>query len=344
MERLKISRIGPFSELEAVLTTGDGQIRRWVVFHGDGGTGKSTLAACLAGTRPGRAVAQRPRDDEGASFVVADWRLGVEEPERPHPVRIVSPNVTGTGDEEALRRREQSLFDRRAAQGVGFTFLEIPANRFFGGGAWALSDPSRTLLRYDPRANHRGDVHKLDLSRQVKQTVIYAGIAAAVARDRRGDGERDPRRLSAALDEALERVLSLVGVSMVGLDARTLEPIFALPSGARRSFDQLPTQARHLVAMVVLPIRALWASQPGVDPREAEGVVALDDPEDGLPPRVQSELRTALRQALPGVQWLVLTASQEVAAASDVGDVFALRRLPGTEAVHVYRGELAVTH
>lgn len=344
LERFKISRVGPFSELEASLSTPAGEARRWVVFHGDGGTGKSTVAGCLAGTRPGRAVAQRPRDTDGASFVIAEWRLGVEQPERPHPLRVVSPNVAGTGNDDALRRREQSMFDRRAAQGAGFTFVEVPADRFFGASAWALSDPSRTLLRYDVRANSRGDVHKLDLSRPVKQVLAYAGIAAAVAQDRPGEVEGDPRRLRSALDDALQQVLSLVGVSFVGLNARTLEPTFALRSGARRTFDQLPTQAKHLVAMVALPVRALWASQPGVDPREAEGVVVLDDPEDGLPPRVQGELRGALRQALPSVQWLVFTASQEVAAATEVGDVYALRRLPGTEMVHVYRDELAVTH
>lgn len=344
LERFKVCRVGPFEELEVSLLGDDGRIRRWVAFHGEGGTGKSTLAAALAATRPGRCVPQGPRDAERAAYVTAAWKLGVEDPDRPHALTLLSPNVTGTGPDDALRRREQALFERRATRGQGFTFAELPADRYFGRGAWALSDPTRTVLRYDVRASLGTEASRLDLARPVKQLLVYAGASSAVATNRKGAQAHDPRRLQAAIDAALEHVLAPTDHAYLGLNGQTLEPTFASPSGSHKTFDRLPTQLKHLIAMVIVPIRALWASQPGVDPREAEGVMVVDDPESGLPQRLQESLAMMLRQALPRVQWIVMTASSEIAATSGRGAVFALRRLPDSDQIQLFRDELAVTH
>src|SRR6185295_4971994 len=70
-----------------------------VLFGGDG-VGKTTVLASIATTRPGHAlpiIARRHRGDEEQArevpFALADWSLGDDDPERPHPLRVMSPNA-----------------------------------------------------------------------------------------------------------------------------------------------------------------------------------------------------------------------------------------------------------
>ena len=235
------------------------------------------------------------------------------------------------------------MFDRKAVEGPGFAFLELPAQRYFGRSAVILSDPTRTLLRYDVRSNLSAEPSRVDLARACKQALAYAEIAAALAGDRKG-GSGDPRRLGAAMREAVNSAVELTGHTYRGVEPNSLEPLFMSPGGSPHLFDSLPTGLKHLVALLVLPIRMLWAAHKGTDPREAEGVVCIDDADLYLSPAVQADLPGLLTRALPHVQWILTTASPVLAAACDPEQLLTLRRLPESDSVELYKRELALTH
>lgn len=346
---LEADALDEAAQVEMAPRGASSRVRRMTVVHGDGGTGKTNLLATLAATRPGRThpVTNLRRRGEATAHAICDWRLTAEDPQRPHPLRVASPNYKKGPEErdeaETLRRREQAMFDRKAQEGSGFAFLEIPAQRHFGRSAVVLSDPLRTVLRYDVRASVTSDTSRLDLARPTKQMLAYAGISAAVAGDRRASGE-DPRLLGAAVREAVTAAVQLGGHDYRGVEATTLEPMFVSPGGTPHLFDSLPTALKHLVALVVLPIRTLWAAQRGTDPREAEGLIAIDDAELLLTPHLQMELPGLLRRACPRAQWILTTASPILAAAADQGDLVTLRRSAESDEVQLYEDELAVTH
>src|SRR5580692_851442 len=105
--------------------------RPLTVLFGADGVGKTAVMTAIASTRAGHALPllpKRSRGDEVASevpFAVADWMLGDDDPDRPHPLRVASPNAQlGEQEGEAgLRRREQALFDRRAQERGGYAFV-----------------------------------------------------------------------------------------------------------------------------------------------------------------------------------------------------------------------------
>jgi hypothetical protein len=347
VERARILRLGPFDELELSLLDADEDPRLLTVVHGDGGTGKSTLLHAIANTRPGKAVppTQSQRRGEGDSYVVCDWRLSGEDPERPHPARFVSPHMRASSDEaDQLRRREQAFFDRQAAEGPGYAFVEIPGQRFFGRASLGLNDPARAMVRYDVRSGLSGvDATRPDLTRPCKQAIAYAAISAALAGDRRGNA-RDTRFLGAAMTSALEAVVELAGYRYRGVEPHTFEPLFETPGGRPVVFDVLPAQAKHLVAFVALPIRALWAAHRGKDPRECEGVITIDDYELHLGPAVCAGLLPVLRRVLPQAQWILTTGSPYAAAECDQSSLVTLRRQAESDVVTLYADELALTH
>src|SRR5262249_18488436 len=133
------------------------------------------------------------------------------------------------------------------------------------------------------------------------------------------------------------------GASYLGTSPLRLEPIFDL--GDREvELDDLPRSLRHRVAFGTLAVRALAAAYPHRDPRDAEGVVLLDDLEVQQDTRSLPALPSLLRRALPRVQWLVTTASPHVAAGCDASEVVALRRVPGSTRVELHQGIAAVVH
>jgi hypothetical protein len=186
------------------------------------------------------------------------------------------------------------------------------------------------------------DATRADLARETKQVLAYASIGAALA-GRAGEGI-PTRDLDVPLREALEPALSLVGTTYVGADPVSLEPIFESPDLGKLPFDDLPTGVRHLVALVALPFRALAGAYPTRDPRQAQGTILIDDVDLHQDPAVQRGLVEALRRALPRAQWILGTASAQVAAACEAGEVLALRRMPASARVEVFEGDLAVTH
>lgn len=334
-----------------------------VVFGADG-MGKTTLLGALSVTRPGYALPPSPYPsparpqaaspdralasgglaaphDEPA-FVVTEWVLGDDDPERPHPLVVASPSAVLAGEtteSAGARRREQALFDRRAQHDGGFVFVGFSGARWFSRAANMLSVPERSILRYDVRhAASFDDPTRADLARETKQALAYAGIAHALG------GERAEYTHLARLDVGMRAVADVMlepfGFTYAGVSPISLEPEARDPSGKVVTFDALPRPARHLVSFGVLTLRALFAAYPHAEsPRESEGVVAIDDIESQQDPAMLRGLVPLLRRALPNVQWILTTASSQLAMACDPSAVVALRR-DETKRIEVGEGVL----
>jgi hypothetical protein len=350
--RAELHGVGPFGHLELSFTDEHEQPRRMIVIHGGGGMGKTSLLSAIGTSRPGHASAQQPRPDQqkqadgsATTWASADWLLSQDDPERPHPLRVASPNVklAGPDDQELTRRREQALFDRVASEG-GFAFLSIAATRWFSRQPIAISAPNRGVARYDVKQPAGlDDATRSDLSRDTKQALAYAEIGAALVERRPLEGEVRLDALGPAMHQVVERLVSLTGFSYLGLDAISWEPMFRASDGARLPFDALPTRARHLVAFGALSVRTLWAAYPDRDPRIAEGVVLIDEADLHQDASVALKLPGALRAALPAVQWLLTTHSPLLASGVAAGEVLALRA--GAQGrVELHAGPSAITH
>jgi hypothetical protein len=344
--------VAPFGELEATFCDEHGEPRPVTVVHGGAGVGKTTLLQAIASTRPGNAtvVPGLGAMDEGPPQVRCAWHLGEDEPSRPHPLWVGTPGTVAADDEAALQRREQALFDRRAREHGGFVFLLFPANRWFSRQAVSLHAPARSVMRYDVRATTALDqASSADLTRETKQALAYAAIAAALSPGgsyEHGPGRArvDPRLLGGAMRETVDSLVRLTGLRYEGLDPLSFEPRFLSAGGRQLDFDALPTRTRHLVAYVAITIKTLWAAYPTADPRTAEGVVAIDDADLHQDAHVLAELIGTLRTTLLGVQWILTTASPQLAAAAAPGQVLALRRLSEDDRVSLFVDEHARTH
>lgn len=353
LSSIRLVGLGPFDDLVITMTDGNGAPRKAVVVLGAAGVGKTSLLLAVASTRPGFAVAlNRPRSAEPhrSSFVVADWMLGDDDPARPHPLRVTSPNVVLDESEESsqLRRREQSLFDRKA-QERGFALVSFSAARWFSRSPVVLTSPERSVFRYDVRAAPAfDDAGRADLARDTKQALSYAAIAAALSRQTEAhevrQAGRDLEQLDRAMREVVGRLTELAGFRYLGADPVSLEPLFENERGGSVDFDNLPNGARHLAAFGALTMRTLQAAWPGRDVRQAEGVVLIDDVGLHQDIGVQQAIVPALREVLPRVQWLLTTSSPVVAAACDASEVIALRRMPSSQRVELYEGPLATLH
>lgn len=350
--RVELHGISPFGTLVCPFTDEHEQPRRLTVIHGAGGVGKTTLLGAIATTRPGHCVVQlRARDvhveDEAEvtpQKVVCEWSLGQDAPDRPHPLLLASPNarVFSSDEEEALRRREQTLFDRVATEG-GFVFLALSSTRWFSRQPIAFSAPGRSLARYDARASTvLDDASRADLARETKQSLAYAAIARAL-----GAGTPNAKRLDRlgdAMRDVVSQLTALAGFDYLGVDPFSFEPLFKGPDGGPVPFDALPTRVRHLASFGALGVRTLWAAYPERDPRAAEGVIAIDEVDLHQDPSAQAELGGTLRRALPEVQWILTTTSSAVAASCEPHEVLALRRLPEQPGVVLFAGDQALTH
>jgi hypothetical protein len=335
---VRLRKVGPFDDTIVRFVSDDSgedsqPPRPVTVLFGGDGTGKTSLLAAIGLTRPGYALpplpSSRDRADNEPAFVATEWMLGEDDPERPHPLVVASPTVLLPGEAPevaAIRRREQALFDKRAQQEGGFVFLAFSGARWFSRSASVLTTPERSVLRYDVRHPVSfDDPTRADLTRETKQALVYAAVADALGR-----GRAETMFLS-HFDEAMREVATIAlepfGFTYAGIGATTLEPEARDHSGRLVPFDALPRAARHLLAFVVLPLRALFAAYPGSEsPREHEGVVAIDDIEVQQDPAFLRGILPLLRKALPNVQWIVATSSTQLALACEAGEVVALRR------------------
>jgi hypothetical protein len=98
------------------------------------------------------------------------------------------------------------------------------------------------------------------------------------------------------------------------------------------------------VAFAALAVRVLWAAYPDQDPRDCEGVIAIDDVELYQDNHSLGRLPAALREALPAAQWILTTASSVLAASAEAGEVIALRRISQGDAIAVFAGDEALIH
>ncbi len=358
--RVSLHNVGPFDDAVLRLTTPEvaedapahpvGEEERptvyttaprpvTVLFGGDG-TGKTSLLSALAVTRPGHSLPPLPpagaarearAPGEAPPWVATEWLLGEDDPERPHPLVVASPAAVLPGESPeaaAVRRREQALFDRRAQQQEGgYVFVSFSGARWFSRVPNMLSVPERSILRYDVRqpSTSFDDPTRADLTRETKQVISYAAVGAAL-----GGASAEFHhlvRFEAALREVIDVVLEPFDLVHGGISPTSLEPQARSSRGGIVSFDAMPRAARHLVAFVTLPLRALFAAYPGSDtPREREGLVAIDDVESQQDPALLRALVPLLRRALPNVQWVLTTASTQLALACDASEVVALRR------------------
>jgi hypothetical protein len=314
------------------------------VLFGADGIGKTTLLSALSVTRPGYALPPSPYPRavgaagaagtvDAPASVVTEWLLGEDDPERPHPLVVASPSAVLDGESTegaGARRREQALFDRRAQGEGGFVFVGFSGARWFSRAANMLSVPERSVLRYDVRhAASFDDPTRADLTRETKQVLAYAGIARALGAKRVEYIHLE--RFDAALREVVDVMLAPFGLRYAGVSPLSLEPEATNGQGHVVAFDALPRAARHLVAFGALSLRALFAAYPhSDDPREREGVVAIDDVEAQQDPSMLRVLVPLLRRALPNVQWILTTSSAQLAMACAPGEVVALRRTGAT--------------
>ena len=354
---LRLRNVGVFTDTTVALADdGADDVRTprpVTVLFGADGIGKTTLLTALSVTRPGYALppvpyarapgaaaAARP---EEPSHVVSEWLLGEDDPERPHALVVASPTAVleGEGTEAAIaRRREQGLFDRRAQSEGGFVFVGFSGARWFSRTANMLSTPERSVLRYDVRhAVSFDDPTRADLTRETKQVLAYAGIARALGAERAEYVHLE--RFDQAVRAVVGVMLEPFGFTYAGVSPVSLEPEARDASGRIVGFDTLPRPARHLVAFGALSLRALFAAYPhSEDPRDREGVVAIDDVEAQQDPAMLRNLVPLLRRALPNVQWILSTSSTQLANACAPGEVVALRRPEGSTTIEATEGAL----
>lgn len=353
---LRLRNVGIFADTTVALADVSGEVlapRPITVLFGADGVGKTTLLSALAVTRPGYAVPPVPyprpsgatataSSPDAPSFVVTEWLLGEDDPERPHPLVVASPVAVLEGETTeaaGARRREQALFDRRAQSEGGFVLVGFSGARWFSRTANMLSAPERSIVRYDVRhVASFDDPTRADLTRETKQVLAYAGIARALAATNAQYIHLE--RFDAAVREVVDVMLAPFGFAYAGVSPISLEPEATDKNGRVVAFDALPRPARHLVAIGALSLRALFAAYPrSGDPREREGVVAIDDIETQQDPAMLRTLVSLLRKALPNVQWIVTTASSQLAMACAPGEVVALRK-SGETHVEVSEGIL----
>ncbi len=353
LAQARLVGLGPIDDTTFRFGDATGELRTprlATVVLGGGGVGKTALLAAIASTRPGYAVAQRVRRASEASFAVTEWALGAEDPARPHTLRVTSPNAVldEAEDVSMLHRREQSIFDRKAQDG-GYAFVAFSGARWFSRAPLLLGGADRTFVRHDPKsAVVFDDPTRADLARETKQALATPLLAAAVARSASWSALEVVARndsLERAMRAAVGPLARLSGHTFLGVDPSSFEPFFERSTGGPLlAFDDLPVQARSLVALPALAVKALHGAWPRADARDAEGVALLDDAELHLEAAARRGLVPALREALPKVQWIVATSSPEIASSCDAGEVLALRRMEGSSHVELYEGELAVVH
>lgn len=360
----RVVGVGPLADITFRFAEDGGAPRKLTVVMGGGGVGKTSLLAAIASTRPGYAAPQlRPRVRAASStatvgatappppFVVTDWLLGEDDRARPHPLRVASPNAVldEAEDESALRRREQSHFDRLAVES-GFACIAFSGGRWFSRSPVLLSTPERTVARYDVRAPASfDDATRADLARDAKTALSFAAIGAALAKNSVHAHARRSATSTEAFDcamrEAVAPLARLSGVAFVGVDPLTLDPIFEIEATHRIvGFDELATSARHLIAFAALTVRTLYAARPDRDPRRAEGLVLIDDVDVHQDAQVRRGIAGALREALPNVQWILTASSPEVTLGCAPSEVLALRRMTDAQHVELYEGDLALVH
>ena len=316
---------------------------------GSAGTGKSSLLFSLASTRPGHAIVLSrpgaPKLDETPG-AITEWLTGEDEPARPHALTVATPGaVLDRESDEGMqkRRREQTIFERRATEG-GFSFSAFPGCRWFSRSPIVLTSPERALgsLRCSShtviRRRHAQRSHARD-----QQILSGAALGAAVAA-KMGQDDRihAPRRRAARGGDRARRPSRLMPMS--GSMRRLSSPSSRARAGAplpSTSCRRAPGTLRHsprcrcgrstpLTRRAIRsPTKEWWSST-------MSSCTKMQRRSDRLAP--------ALRRALPRVQWVVTTSSPNVALGCEPHEIIALRRLEASGAVELHTGSMALVH
>lgn len=361
---LRLRNVGPFDDVTIPFVDAEGTPRGATVMLGDSGAGKTTLLAAIASTRPGFAgPPPRPRADVPPSdaFVVARWRLGDDDPARPHDLIVASPNadLREAAAEATARKREQSHFDRLAIE-RGFCVIPLSTARWAGRVASSGASPDRAPSAMDLRTHATmDDASRADLAREVKQGLVNAVTVAALqafqARVRAGERSSSLPPPPPALGKSrvpmhdvfrhvFHALLPDGEATYEGIDATSFEPQFRDQSGRIVAFDDLAFGVKNRILIGGLLLRRLTLAYPGRNPLECEGVALIDEIEAHLPVRRQREIVEILRQTFPRLQLVVATQSPLVAEARPHDEVLVLSRDLETGGIAISTGPAAVLH
>ena len=223
-------------------------------------------------------------------------------------------------------------------EGIGARVARKEDKRFITGAGRYVDDMVLPGMRHavfvrSPHAH--ADIKSIDVS---KARAMPGVVGVLTGRELKADGigniicgwmihskDGSPMKMGAWSPLAVDRVRYVgdaVAIVIAGTKGQARDA-----AGRVVPFDALPRAARHLLAVGVIPLRALFAAYPRSDaPREHEGVVAIDDVEVQQDPSFLRGMIPLLRRALPNVQWLLSTASTQLALACEAGEVVALRR------------------
>jgi hypothetical protein len=363
---VRLRNIGPFDDVTIPIVDDEGNPRLTTVVLGDSGSGKTTLLGALASTRPGFCANQpKMRADVAPSeaFVVARYRLGDDDPARPHDLVVASPNADlGEHPTDAsVRKREQALFDRQA-QERGFCVIPLSTARWAARLAAGGASPERPISAMDHRAHATlDDASRADLAREVKQALTNAVTAAALAAYQRPrpveprEGTISsllpppmPSRPAIPMHDIFRSTFALLlaesDASYEGVDPQSFEPLFRDQTGRIVPFDDLAFGTKNRILMGGVILRRLALAYPGRNPLECEGIALIDEIEAHLPQRRQREIVDVLRRAFPRLQLIVTTQSPLVLEGRAHDEVVVLSRDLRTGAIAVSGGPEAVLH
>lgn len=341
LTQLRLKNVGPFDDVTLPFTDEQGEPRQVTVIQGESGAGKTTLLGAIAHTRPGL-CATPPRAREGVpSFVVARYRLGMDDPARPHDLVVASPaaDLGEAATEASIRKREQAHFDKQA-ESRGFCVIPLSAARWASRVAAVGATPDRPLSAMEHRAHATfDDATKADLAREVKQALVNAVTGAALRAFQARDPKAEPDRRN--LDEAYRRTLTALlaegDATFEGIDSQSFEPLFRDPGGRVVTFDELPFSAKARVLLGTVVLRRLSLAYPGRDPLVCEGIALVDAVDLHLPLARQREIVHVLRTTFPRLQLVLTTQSPLVVEGCAHDERIVLSR-------DLETGQLAVTH
>ena len=339
LTQLRLRNVGPFDDVTLPFTDDAGDPRKVTVIFGESGVGKTTLLGAIAHTRPGL-VATPPRAREGGGSVIARYRLGADDPARPHDLVVASPgaDLGESATEAAIRKREQQHFDKQA-EAKGFCVIPLSAARWASRVAAMGAGPDRPLSAMEHRTHATfDDAAKADLAREVKQALVNAVTTAALrAFQPNARGEPERKNLDETYRQTLAALLADGDATFEGVDPATFEPLFRDPGGRVVTFDELPYSAKGRVLLGAILLRRLSIAHPQLDPLECEGIALIDAIELHLPLTRQREIVGVLRAAFPRLQLILTTQSPLVVEACAHDERVVLSR-------DLETGRLAITH
>lgn len=362
---IRLRNIGPFEDESLSFTDEEGKPRMTTVILGESGSGKTALLAAIACTRPGLAITP-PRVREGVApseaFAVARFRLGDDDPGRPHELLVASPNaqLDEAPADAAARKREQAHFDRVAAE-RGFCLVPLSAARWAGRVQATGASPERPISAMDHRAHATfDDAARADLAREVKQALVNAVTVAALSQFQaraRADAEANaasvlppppaPARGTAAFETyraTFQALLPDGEATYEGVDSSSFEPLFRDPSGRIVPFDDLGFGVKNRILLGAVILRRLALAYPGKDPLQCEGIALIDEIEAHLPQRRQRDILDVLRVAFPRLQLIVTTQSPWIVEGRPHDEVMVLSRDFESGRIEVTAGLRAVLH